>query len=199
MIPDWAKAIVPRILSQITDETIVCPSPKSDESLLRKFVCYLLELLLNEWSKWGHPKLLSQANFRLGGVTKKYRVALNCKFRYNPSDAADIAILYECNDHPEPNVEPLPLWKYPLVIGELKGKFPTNDKKSSFHQLLSYQLAVQRPFQVDENNGNSQMLGFMLDYNEGYIIELTFDKWTAEKPLPVPASSIIPHNFRTTI
>ena len=67
----------------------------------------------------------------------------------------------------------------PVIIGELKSKL--SNLQSAFDQLLIYQLSRQRPYCIKSDS--SQLLGFLMDYTDGYIIELTFGLWTSKKPV----------------
>jgi hypothetical protein len=144
-----------------------------------------LKILLSEWSRQGHPILSAKRSLSLSGGYG-YHIPLNGKFRYHTGDSADIAIFYDDGVHPDANEDPDLNWQYPLVIGDVKQDLKDkqhNGHEGAFYQLLSYQIPVQRPFLVDEERGISKMLGFLLDYNEGYIIEFTFGKWTDKRPL----------------
>ena len=65
----------------------------------------------------------------------------------------------------------------PVIVGEVKRKLV--DPQKVFNQLFIYQLACQRPYLWDSNS--SRLLGFLMDFTDGYIIELSCGLWTDKK------------------
>ena len=66
----------------------------------------------------------------------------------------------------------------PVLIGELK---KGSDLNSAFLQLLIYQLAIQRPCRLETDM--SHLLGFIMDYEVAYIIDLKIGLWIDELPV----------------
>ena len=66
----------------------------------------------------------------------------------------------------------------PVVTGEVQ---KSSDLKEAFLQLLIYQLGIQRPFRLESDS--SQLLGFIMDYGDSYIIELSIGLWTDKLPV----------------
>ena len=168
----------PSYLEQNIDKIFV-PDRKSNEDSLGKFVLAVLEVLLPRWRDHGHPNLVPRQKFSIGGGTDYYH-PINCKIKLNLGDVPDVGILYDYGCH---DVCDSRRWQYPFVIGELKTRLKVENDDGAFYQLLSYQLAVQRPFLVEKEKRCSKMLGFLLDYTDGYIIELSFGEWTSPKPV----------------
>ena len=74
--------------------------------------------------------------------------------------------------------------KRPVLMGELKTHMNTpEDVQQAFLHLFSYQLSRQRPTFYDEANSSSTLLGFVMDYSDGYINWTTVGKWTDERPV----------------
>ena len=65
----------------------------------------------------------------------------------------------------------------PVVTGKVQ---KSSDLNEAFLQLLIYQLAIQRPCRLESDS--SRLLGFIMDYEDSYIIDLSIGLWTDELP-----------------
>ena len=72
--------------------------------------------------------------------------------------------------------------KFPILVGELKTKVDIRGTKSDYVHLFNYMLTVQRPYRVNETR--SQLIGFLMDFDEAYIFRLTVGFWTDDYIVP---------------
>ena len=86
--------------------------------------------------------------------------------------------------------------KFPILIGELKAKVhfqelsfdpkakpsDQNAKPSDYLQLFNYMLTLQRPYRV--NDSESQLLGFLMDYEKAFLFRLRVGFWTDDFIVP---------------
>ena len=100
-----------------------------------------------------------------GRTIKKGKCFLSRNFKFTGRGKSDLVILLSHSS-----------CYCPIVTGEAKTELLYENLHDYFYQLLVYQLALQRPCVLEKNS--SMLLGFLIDYTDAYIIELTCGLWT---------------------
>ena len=146
-------------------------------------MCELFNRLLNKIPKDNCPEdLFFEEDFEISD--RRYISEMNFKIAMCNDSRPDLLLIYAFTSKETD-------YRIPIVIGELKTEHTLSKERQFFSackQLLSYQVAVQRPLRESSGTSGSAvrtLFGFVMDQHEAYIIELNADLWNTKPILKV--------------